>query len=305
MMWNKLIESVPNISEGRRRSVIDEIVAATDGEGIRVIDLHSDPAYNRSVITIVGRPELIKAGIIRLVDRAVQLIDLNKHTGEHPRMGAVDVIPFIPVKGTTIEECISLSCDVGQEIAERFSIPVYLYERSATSIKRSDLATIRRGEFEGFAKKILLPEWSPDFGERRVHPTAGVTAVGARQFLVAYNINLATTDIKIAQQIAAAVRHRNGGLRFVKALGFSLADRGIVQVSMNLTDFTKTPIHRVFDMVAREAERHGVMVVGSEIAGTIPRSALIAAAEYYLRMTGFSKSLILEERIEEALSEDS
>lgn len=220
-------------------------------------------------------------------------------------MGAVDVIPFIPVKGTTIEECISLSRDVGQEIAERFGIPVYLYERSAASAKRRNLATIRRGELEGFAEKILLPEWKPDFGEKRVHPTAGVTAIGARQFLIAYNINLATTDVKIAQQIAEAVRHRSGGLRFVKALGFSLEDRGIVQVSMNLTDFAKTPIHRVFEMVVREAERYGVMVIGSEIAGTVPRSALIAAAEYYLRMAGFSESLILEERIEEALSGDS
>lgn len=304
-MWNKLIESVPNISEGRRTSVIDKIVAAVDGDGIRVLDVQSDPDHNRSVVTIVGRPEMIGEGVIRLVDRAVQLIDLGKHTGQHPRMGAVDVIPFIPVKGTTIEECISLSRDVGQEIAERFGIPVYLYERSATSAKRRNLATIRRGEFEGFAEKILLPEWKPDFGEKRVHPTAGVTAIGARQFLIAYNINLATTDVKIAQQIAEAVRHRSGGLRFVKALGFSLEDRGIVQVSMNLTDFAKTPIHRVFEMVVREAERYGVMVIGSEIAGTVPRSALIATAEYYLRMAGFSESLILEERIEEALSGDS
>ncbi len=304
-MWNKLIESVPNISEGRQTSVIDKIVAAAGGEGIRVLDVQSDSDHNRSVITIIGRPEMIGKGIIRLVDSAVQLIDLGEHTGQHPRMGAVDVIPFIPVKGTTIEECISLSRDVGQEIAEQFDIPVYLYERSAASAKRCNLATIRRGEFEGFTEKILLPEWKPDFGARRVHPTAGVTAIGARQFLIAYNINLATTDIKIAQQIAAAVRYRSGGLRFIKALGFSLEDRGIVQVSMNLTDFTKTPIHRVFEMVVREAERYGVMVIGSEIAGTVPRSALIAAAEYYLRMTGFSESLILEERIEEALSGDS
>jgi len=304
-MWDKLIESVPNISEGRRTVIINKIVAAVDGDGVRVIDVQSDPDHNRSVITIVGRSEMIGKGIIRLVKQAVHLIDLGQHTGQHPRMGAVDVIPFIPIKGTTIEECISLSRKVGEEIATQFNVPVYLYERSATSDKRSDLATIRRGEFEGFPEKILLPEWKPDFGERRVHPTAGVTAIGARQFLIAYNINLATTDIKIAQQIAEAVRHRNGGLRFVKAFGFSLENRGIVQVSMNLTDFTKTPIHRVFEMVAREAERYGVMVIGSEIAGTIPRSALIAAAEYYLRLTGFSESLILEERIEQVLRGDS
>jgi glutamate formiminotransferase len=221
-------------------------------------------------------------------------------------MGAVDVIPFIPVRGVTMADCVGLSRLVGERIAAELKIPVYLYEESATSEARRNLATIRKGEFEGFAEKISLPEWRPDFGEARVHPTAGVVAVGAREFLIAYNIDLNTSDLSVAKEIAKAVRYSSGGLRYVKALGFPLADKGIVQVSMNLTNFKKTPILRVFELVKREAERRGVMVIGSEIVGTVPRAALYEVARMALQVREFSSDdLVLEERIEDALSEDS
>ena len=303
-MWDKLIECVPNISEGRRREVAEEVASAASGPGRKVIDLSMDPDHNRSVITIVGEPEGLMDGVVALARKASELIDLRKHQGEHPRMGAVDVIPFIPVRGVTMADCISLSRRVGELVASDLGIPVYLYEKSATSESRRNLATIRKGEFEGFAEKITRPEWRPDFGEAKIHPTAGVVAVGARQFLVAYNIDLATSDISVAREIARAVRFSSGGLRYVKALGFPLADKGIVQVSMNLTNFKKTPILRVFELVKREAERRGVMVIGSEIVGTVPRRALYDVAQMALQVRGFSDGLILEERIEDALSED-
>jgi glutamate formiminotransferase len=260
-----------------------------------------DPDHNRSVITIVGEPEGLANGVLALARKAVERIDLRKHQGAHPRMGAVDVIPFIPVRGVTMSECVALSREVGKRIAQELEVPVYLYEESATSEGRRNLAVIRKGEFEGFAEKIALPEWRPDFGAPRLHPTAGAVAVGAREFLIAYNINLATSDITVAKEIAAAVRFSSGGLRYVKALGFPLAERGIVQVSMNLTNFKKTPILRVFEMVKREAERRGVMVMGSEIVGMIPRQALYDVASAALQVEGFSSELVLEERIEDAL----
>lgn len=300
-MWSRIVECVPNISEGRRREVVEEIAAAVEGEGRRIIDLSMDPDHNRSVITIVGEPEGLANGVLALARKAVERIDLRKHQGAHPRMGAVDVIPFIPVRGVTMSECVALSREVGKRIAQELEVPVYLYEESATSEGRRNLAVIRKGEFEGFAEKIALPEWRPDFGAPRLHPTAGAVAVGAREFLIAYNINLATSDITVAKEIAAAVRFSSGGLRYVKALGFPLAERGIVQVSMNLTNFKKTPILRVFEMVKREAERRGVMVMGSEIVGMIPRQALYDVASAALQVEGFSSELVLEERIEEAL----
>jgi len=303
-MWDKLIECVPNISEGRRREVAESIAYSADGPGRRMIDLSMDPDHNRSVITIVGQPKGLLEGVLALAKKASELIDLNVHHGEHPRMGAVDVIPFIPVRGVTMADCIALSRRVGERIAVDLKIPVYLYEESATSEPRRNLAAIRKGEFEGFAEKITRPEWRPDFGEAKIHPTAGVVAVGAREFLIAYNIDLATSDLSVAKEIARAVRFSSGGLRYVKALGFSLAERGIVQVSMNLTNFKKTPILPVFELVKREAERRGVMVVGSEIVGTVPRQALYDVAQMALRVSGFSDDLILEERIEDALSED-
>jgi len=303
-MWDKLIECVPNISEGRRREVAESIAYSAAGPGRRMIDLSMDPDHNRSVITIVGQSKGLLEGVLALAKKASELIDLNVHHGEHPRMGAVDVIPFIPVRGVTMADCVDLSRCVGERIAVDLKIPVYLYEESATSESRRNLAAIRKGEFEGFAEKITRPEWRPDFGEAKIHPTAGVVAVGAREFLIAYNIDLATSDLSVAKEIARAVRFSSGGLRYVKALGFPLAERGIVQVSMNLTNFKKTPILPVFEFVKREAERRGVMVVGSEIVGTVPRQALYDVAQMALRVSGFSDDLILEERIEDALSED-
>jgi len=300
-MWDSIIECVPNISEGRRREVVEDVAAAVAGPGRQVIDLSLDPDHNRSVITIVGEPDGLAEGVLSLVRRAVERIDLREHHGEHPRMGAVDVIPFIPVRGATMDDCVRLSRTVGKRIAEEIDLPVYLYERSATNAARRNLATIRKGEFEGFAAKIALPEWEPDFGPKEIHPSAGVVAVGAREFLIAYNINLATSDLAVAKEIASAVRSSSGGLRYVKALGFPLAEKRIVQVSMNLTNFKKTPILRVFDLVKREAERRGVLVAGSEIVGTLPRQALYDVASAALQIEGFSSQLVIEERIENAL----
>jgi len=300
-MWDSIIECVPNISEGRRREVVEDVAAAVAGPGRQVIDLSLDPDHNRSVITIVGEPDGLAEGVFSLVRRAVERIDLREHHGEHPRMGAVDVIPFIPVRGATMDDCVRLSRTIGKRIAEEIDLPVYLYERSATNAARRNLATIRKGEFEGFAAKIALPEWEPDFGPKEIHPSAGVVAVGAREFLIAYNINLATSDLAVAKEIASAVRSSSGGLRYVKALGFPLAEKRIVQVSMNLTNFKKTPILRVFDLVKREAERRGVLVAGSEIVGTLPRQALYDVASAALQIEGFSSQLVLEERIENAL----
>ncbi len=304
-MWDRIIECVPNISEGRRREVAEAIAHAADGPGCKVIDLSMDPDHNRSVITIVGKPSSLADGVLALAKKASELIDLNVHRGEHPRMGAVDVIPFIPVRGVTMADCVDLSRRVGERIAEDLGIPVYLYEESATSDERRNLATIRKGEFEGFPEKIAKPQWRPDFGSAKIHPTAGVVAVGAREFLIAYNIDLATSDLSVAKEIARAVRYSSGGLRYVKALGFPLAEKGIVQVSMNLTNFKKTPILRVFELVKREAEHRGVMVIGSEIVGTVPRAALYDVARMALQVRGFSDNLILEERIEDAHAEDA
>jgi len=301
-MKSTLVECVPNVSEGRRADVVGRIAAAALGPGRTVVDQSLDPDHNRAVITLVGQPAPLAEGVLELVGRAIEEIDLRTHRGAHPRMGAVDVVPFVPVRGVTMDDCVALSRDVGARIAERFNLPVYLYEASATSAQRANLATIRKGEFEGFAEKITDPQWRPDFGPQRVHPSAGVVAAGAREFLVAYNINLATTDLGAAKEIAKAVRYSSGGLRYVKALGFALPDRGIVQVSMNLTNVRKTPILRVFDLVRREAERRGVLVAGSEIVGMVPREALYDVASAALQVEGFSaKDMVLEERIEATL----
>jgi len=302
-MWTRLAECIPNISEGRRE-VVEEIAGAAAGEGRRVIDLSLDADHNRSVITLVGNPEGLTDGITHLVKKAVERIDLRCHRGAHPRMGAVDVIPFVPIRNVSMVDCVDLSHNVGERIWQEFGVPVYLYEESATREARRNLANIRRGEFEGLAEKMSDPEWRPDFGEPRPHPTAGAVAVGAREFLIAYNINLATSDLGTAKQIAAAVRFSNGGLRYVKALGLPLENQGIVQVSMNLTNFRKTPILRVFDLVKREAERRGVRVLGSEIVGTVPRQALYDVAATALQLETFTPDLVLEERIEEILRED-
>jgi glutamate formiminotransferase len=294
----KLIESVTNISEGRDKEKIEEIASQVESvEGVALLDLDSDPDHHRTVISFVGWPEAVEEAVVCLLAKATELIDLREHRGEHPRMGAVDVIPLVPIRGSTMEECIALSKRVGRRISEEFGIPVYLYERSATRPERRDLAAIRKGQFEGFFAKIKEPDWAPDFGERRVHPTAGVVAVGARPPLIAYNVNLGTSDLKVAKQIAKAVRYRSGGLRYVKALGFTLEERGIVQVSMNMTDYEKTSLFHAFELIKREAERYGVPVVGSEIVGLTPQRALNMVADFYLQLEDFSEDQILENRI--------
>ncbi|MGQ9734802.1 MAG: glutamate formimidoyltransferase [Candidatus Bipolaricaulia bacterium] len=301
----KLIEAVPNISEGRDREKIEAIVAEVRAvRGVALLDVDPDPDHNRTVITFAGPPEAIEEAALRLTARAVELIDLNKHHGEHPRMGAVDVLPFVPLREATMAECVELAKRVGKRINEEFKIPVYLYAEAATRAERQDLANIRKGEFEGFPAKILEPDWAPDFGERRVHPTAGVMAVGARPPLIAYNVNLGTSDLEIGKKIAQAVRFSSGGLRYVKALAFELKERGLVQVSMNMTDYRKTPLHRAFELIKREAARYGVPVVGSEIVGLVPQEALNMAAEYYLQLENFRPELIiLEERLAQAMKE--
>lgn len=303
-MWEKLVECVPNVSEGRNKEAIEAMTEAIrTAPGVRLLDVQSDPDHNRTVFTFVGEPEGVAQAVYRLFEAALPRIDLRVHRGEHPRMGAVDVVPFVPVRGVKMAECVALAKTVGKEIWERFRVPVYLYAEAATRPERQDLSEIRKGEFEGFFEKIKDPQWAPDFGEPVVHPTAGVTAVGARDFLIAFNVNLGTSDLRVAQEIAKAVRFSSGGLRYVKALGMELKERGIVQVSMNLTNFRKTPLPRVLELVRREAQRFGVPVVGTEIVGLIPEEALVQVAEYYLQLERFSLAQILERRIEEALRE--
>jgi glutamate formiminotransferase / 5-formyltetrahydrofolate cyclo-ligase len=293
-----VIECVPNISEGRDRERVEEVAAAVRAvPGVRLLSVSSDPSHNRSVLTFVGDAPGVRAAVEALFDAAVPRIDLTRHKGEHPRMGAVDVVPFIPIRGASVEDCVALSREVGAGIAERHGIPVYLYEDSATSEARRNLAEIRKGEFEGFPEKMKDPSWAPDFGPASPHPTAGVVAVGARPPLIAYNINLGTKDLRVADSIARSIRHIGGGFRFVKAMGVELAERGQVQVSINMTNFRKTPLHRVFECVRSEAERHGVPIVGSEIVGLTPAEALFLAAEHYLRLEGFSSDQVLEMRL--------
>lgn len=303
----KILECVPNFSEGRRKEVVDALAAAlTEPAGVALLDSEMDAAHNRCVITVAGDPQGVARGVLSAVGRAAELIDLRQHRGEHPRMGATDVIPFIPIAGITTEEAIELSVRVAEEIARRYGIPTYLYELSARVPARQDLAYIRKGEFEGIREEIRTnPERKPDFGPAEVHPSAGVTAVGVRPPLIAYNCYLNTPDLKIAQAIARAVRFSTGGLRYVKALGFEIKQRNQVQVSMNLTNFEGTPIFRAFEMVKREAERFGVSVASSEIVGLVPQKALDACSDYYLRLEGFSPGQVLENRLAEALPHET
>lgn len=302
----KIVECVPNFSEGRHKEVVDALAAElTRPSGVALLDSEMDGAHNRCVISIAGEPIAVSRGVIEAVGKAAELIDLRQHKGEHPRMGATDVIPFIPISGMSIEDCIQLSLQVGEEIAARYQIPVYLYEQSARIPARQDLAYVRRGEFEGIREEIRTnPERKPDFGPSELHPSAGATAVGARFPLVAYNIYLNTPDVKIAQAVARAVRFSGGGLRYVKALGFEIKERNQVQVSMNLTNFEATPIFRAFEMVSCEAERYGVSVVSSEIVGLVPQRALDACADHYLRLENFSPNQILENRLNDVLPQD-
>ena len=296
-----LVECVPNFSEGCEKAKVDAIVAAMKVDGVYLLDREMDADHNRSVITLVGEREAIQEAAIRGVGKAAELIDLNVHKGAHPRMGATDVVPFIPIDGVTIGDCVAMARYVGEEIWKRYQIPVYLYEAAATTPERQNLENIRRGQFEGIRAEIATnPARKPDFGEARVHATAGATVVGARKFLIAYNIFLNTPDVDIAKKIAKAVRFSNGGMRFLKGAGFLV--RGMAQVSMNLTDFEQTPVHRVFEMVKREAARYGVVPVSSEIVGLIPKKALEQAAEWFLQVENFDSSLILENRLTAVMS---
>ena len=291
-----LVECVPNFSEGRDKAKVDAIVDAMEVDGVYLLDREMDADHNRSVITLVGEREPIQEAAIRGVGKAAELIDLNHHQGAHPRMGAADVVPFIPIDGVTLEDCVTMARLAGEQIWKRYQIPVYLYEAAATSPERQNLENIRRGQFEGIRAEIASnPARKPDFGEARVHPTAGATVVGARKFLIAYNIFLNTPDVDVAKKIAKAVRFSSGGLRFVKGAGFLV--RGLAQVSMNLTDFEQTPIQRVFELVKKEAARYGVAPLSSEIVGLIPKKALESAAEWFLQIEHFDSSLILENRL--------
>ncbi len=294
----QIIECVPNFSEGRDQQKIEKIVDNFRGrKGVKLLDYSSDEDHNRCVVTVVGERDALRDAVLAAVGTAVEIIDLTKHQGQHPRMGAVDVIPFIPIKNATMEECVELSKEVGRAVAELYSLPVFLYEKSATAPHRENLAAIRKGEFEGMEEKIKLPEWAPDFGPAHRHPTAGTVAIGARMPLVAFNINLNTDRLDIATAIGKRIRHLNGGYRFVKAMGVDLADRGIVQVSINMTDFTRTALYRVFETVRFEARRWGVTIAGSEIIGLVPMQALVDTAEYYLGLEDFSIDQVLETRI--------
>lgn len=301
----KIVECIPNFSEGRRPEVIDDIVAAIKSvPGAVLLDRESDADHNRSVVTFVAPPDLVVDGAIAAAKKAAELIDLNNHKGEHPRMGATDVIPFVPISGVTMNDCVQLARQCGERMWRELSIPVYLYEKAATRPERENLAAVRKGQFEGIRDEIATKEVRrPDFGEARVHPTAGITAVGARPPLIAYNVNLGTSDIEIANKIARAVRHLSGGLRYVKALGFELKDRGIVQVSMNMVNYEGTPLFRAFEMIKREAERYGVPVLGSEIVGLVPQGALNAVADFYLQLENFSEDQILEHRLQATTEE--
>lgn len=307
MAVNRIVECVPNFSEGRRPEVVDAIVnAITSVGGVYLLGREMDPDHNRAVITIAGSPESIGQAAVRGVEAAMKHIDLTKHRGEHPRMGATDVVPFVPIRGVSLDECVEIAKHAGREIAGRLKIPVYLYEAAAARPDRANLENVRRGQFEGLRDEITTnPDRRPDFGEPRVHPTAGATAVGARKPLIAYNINLNTSDVNVAKRIAKRIRFSSGGFRYVKAMGLLLRDRNQAQVSMNLTDFEQTPVELVFETVRREAERDGVSVAGSEIVGLIPRKALEQTAEFYLRVENFKPEMVLENRLDDVLSSAS
>jgi glutamate formiminotransferase / 5-formyltetrahydrofolate cyclo-ligase len=293
-----IIECIPNVSEGRRADVVERFAEAIrSAPGVRLLDYSSDPSHNRSVFTLVGDAAGVKAATLALFEEALAAIDLRTHRGEHPRLGAVDVVPFVPIEGVTMEECVALAKDVGADVAGRFNLPVFLYEEASTNPRRKNLEDIRRGEFEGLAARMAAPEWAPDFGPAVPHPSGGASVIGARMPLIAYNINLNTDRLDVAKKIAAAIRQSSGGLRYVKAAGFMLEDRRLAQVSMNLTNYQKTPIFRVFEMVKREAARYGVSILESEIVGLAPSAALVSAAEYYLQMERFGPEQILENKL--------
>lgn len=295
----KIVECVPNFSEGTNKEVIEKIVdEVRKVEGVKLLDYSSDSDHNRTVVTFVGTPEAVETAAVNLATKASELIDMSKHHGGHPRMGATDVVPFIPVRDVTAEDCVEIAKRVGKKIGD-LGIPVYLYEDAASKPERKNLADVRKGQYEGFFEKINKPEWAPDFGPQKMNEKSGCTAVGARVPLVAFNVNLGTDNFEIADKIAKTVRFLGGGLRFVKAMGVKLEERNIVQVSMNLVNFEKTAVYRAFEMVKMEAARYGVPVIGSEVIGLVPMKALVDCAEYYLQVENFSVEQILEHRIAE------
>src|SRR5436853_5314980 len=300
----RLIECVPNFSEGRDTGKVDAIVTAMSSvPGVYVLDREMDADHNRSVVTLAGEPEAVAEAALLGTGKAMELIDLTKHTGAHPRVGATDVLPFVPIDGVTIEDCVALARRVGNEIWKRYRIPVFFYEAAATRRERVNLENVRRGQFEGLREELKKNhDRQPDVGEPKLHPTAGVTVVGARKFLIAYNVNLNTSDISIANKIAKAIRFSSGGLRYVKAMGVELKARNLAQVSINLTDYEQTPMHRVYEMVKREAERYGAIPVGSEIVGLVPKKAMEMAADYFLQLENFSPAQVFENKLDAALS---
>jgi glutamate formiminotransferase len=295
-----IIECIPNVSEGRRADVVERLASAIrQAPGVRLLDFSSDASHNRSVFTFAGDAAGVREAVLALYEQALPAIDLRQHSGEHPRLGAVDVVPLVPIEGVTMAECVALAKEVAADVADRFGVPVYLYEEASANPARKNLEDIRRGEFEGLAAKMASEGWAPDFGPAAPHASAGASVIGARMPLIAYNINLDTDRLDVAKKIAAAIRQSSGGFRYVKAAGFTLDDRGIVQVSMNLTNYEKTPIFRVFEVVRREAARYGVSVLESEIVGLVPAAALVATAAYYLQLERFGAEQVLENKLRE------
>ncbi|WMJ85131.1 glutamate formimidoyltransferase [Oscillospiraceae bacterium LTW-04] len=295
----KLVECIPNFSEGRDQAVIDGLAeVAKSVPGCTLLDVQSDANHNRCVFTLVGSPEGIEEAAFLLCKKAAETIDMTQHEGAHPRMGATDVIPFVPTMDMTVEECVSISKRVAQRIWEELKIPSFLYEDSATSPDRINLASVRKGQFEGMPKKLLQPEWAPDFGERKIHPTAGITAIGARMPLVAFNVNLGTSNVEIAKQIAKTIRGSSGGFKYCKAIGLMLEERNVAQVSMNMVNYEGTPLYRVFEVIRAEAQRWGVPIIGSEVVGLTPAKALVDCAEYYLKIENFDyKKQVMENHL--------
>ena len=295
MDTKKLIQSVPNFSEGRDMKTVEKIVDCFRAKpGVKLLDYSTDPDHNRCVVTVVGEPQPLGQAMVEAIGRAVELIDMNRHEGQHPRIGCVDVIPFIPVRNCTIRDCDKLANDVAREAAQRFGQPFYLYDQSATAPHRRELSNIRKGQFEGLAEKMKDPMWVPDYGPHTIHPTGGATAIGARMPTVYFNINLDTPNVEIAREISKRVRNISGGLHYVKAMGILSEDRNLAQVTMNLTDYTRSSLYSVFEMVKMEARRYGVRVVGSEVVGILPMQALLDCAEYYLQIEDFSIEQVLE-----------
>lgn len=295
----KLVECIPNFSEGRNQAVIDGLTeVAKSVPGCTLLDVQSDTNHNRCVFTLVGSPEGVEEAAFLLCKKAAETIDMTKHEGAHPRMGATDVIPFVPTMDMTVEECVAISKRTAQRIWEELQIPSFLYEDSATSPDRVNLASVRKGQFEGMPEKLLQPEWAPDFGERKIHPTAGITAIGARMPLVAFNVNLGTPNLEIARQIAKTIRASSGGFKYCKAIGVMLAERNVAQVSMNMVNYEGTPLYRVFEVIRSEAQRWGVPIIGSEVVGLTPAKALVDCAEYYLKIENFDyKKQVMENHL--------